>query len=58
MATKKNKKAASKRKVVANPAKYPRHSLTRALRIPLAVLDQNAGKECSDQESAGFVGVS
>jgi hypothetical protein len=36
---------------------YPRHSLERALRIPNAILEQNAGKECSDEESAAFVGV-
>ena len=55
------KKKASKKKTrvkVTNPAKYPRHSLEKSLRIPLAILDQNAGKECSDQESATFVGVS
>ncbi|WP_298308944.1 hypothetical protein [uncultured Erythrobacter sp.] len=44
-------------KVVPNNAKYPRHSLARALRIPRAILDQNAGRECSDKDAAGFVGV-
>lgn len=39
-------------------AGYPRHSLERALRIPRAMLDQNAGKECSEAETAGFLGVS
>lgn len=38
-------------------AKYPRHSLERALRIPQAILEQNAGRECSEKESAGFIGV-
>ncbi len=58
--TGKKKKAAKSRsrKVVANPAKYPRHSLTKALRIPLAIIEQNAGEQCSDSESAGYVGVS
>jgi len=28
------------------------------LRIPRAILEQNAGKSCTDQESAAFVGVS
>jgi hypothetical protein len=37
--------------------KYPRHSLEKVLRIPKAILDQNAGKECSDEESAGFLGI-
>src|ERR1700676_1327503 len=36
---------------------YPRYSLEKALRIPRAVLEQNAGKECSDQDSAKYVGV-
>jgi len=43
---------------IAVQAKYPRHTLTKALRIPSAILEQNAGKECSDKEAAGFVGAS
>jgi len=58
MATKKKKASQKVRAKIANPAKYPRHSLEKSLRIPLAILNQNAGKECSDQESAAFVGVS
>lgn len=38
-------------------ARYPRHTLERALRIPLAILEQNAGKECSEEDSAKYVGV-
>jgi len=38
-------------------AKYPRHAVRAALRIPRGILDQNAGKECSDKEAAAFVGV-
>lgn len=38
-------------------AKFPRHSVERALRIPRAILEQNAGHDCTDAESAGFVGV-
>lgn len=42
----------------ANPnAKYPRHSVTRALRIPQAIIEQNAGHACSDRDSAKYVGV-
>jgi len=41
----------------ASRAKYPRHSLERALRIPLAILEQNAGKKCTDKDAAGFVGL-
>jgi hypothetical protein len=38
-------------------AKYPRHSVDKALRIPRAIIDQNAGRECTDRDSAAFVGV-
>jgi hypothetical protein len=39
------------------PAKYPRHPVDKAIRIPRAILEQNAGKECTVKESAGFLGV-
>ncbi|OPY98901.1 hypothetical protein A5906_30545 [Bradyrhizobium sacchari] len=38
-------------------AKFPRHSVDKALRIPRAIIDQNAGHDCTDAESATFVGV-
>ena len=38
-------------------AKYPRHSVERALRIPKAILEQNAGKACTTEQAAGFLGV-
>jgi hypothetical protein len=38
-------------------AKYPRHSIEKALRIPRAILDQNAGRSCTPQESASYVGI-
>jgi hypothetical protein len=44
-------------KVVSPPAKYPRNALEKSLRIPKAILEQNAGKPCSLKESANFVGV-
>jgi hypothetical protein len=37
-------------------AKYPRHSVKKALRIPRAILEQNAGKECSETEAVGYLG--
>jgi hypothetical protein len=40
-----------------NVAKYPRHSVEKALRIPRAIIDQNAGRECSDREAATFANV-
>jgi hypothetical protein len=36
---------------------YPRHSLEKALRIPIAIQEQNAGKICTQEESAKYVGV-
>lgn len=49
--------AKSPRGSKAPPAKYPRHAVDKALRIPTAILEQNAGKECTVKESAGFLGV-
>lgn len=36
---------------------YPKHAVLNALRIPKAILEQNAGKECSEKEAASFIGV-
>lgn len=52
--SKKPKVKKSKRQPVP---KYPRHNLERALRIPKGILEQNAGRECTDKESATFIGV-
>jgi hypothetical protein len=56
---KKEKQMAKKtKKLVSKKApSYPRYSIEKALRIPRAILEQNAGKECTDQESAKYVGV-
>ena len=54
--TKKTKRT-TKSRVNTTAAKYPRHSLEKALRIPKAILEQNAGKECTDIDAAGFVGL-
>ena len=52
------KKAAGKIKSgTATRPRYPRHSIKKALRIPEAILKQNAGRECTVSEAAGFVGV-
>ena len=48
----------AKAKPSGRMATFPRHSLERALRIPKAILEQNAGRECTEQESASFAGVS
>lgn len=53
-ATSKKAKNTPTKAGVSSPPKYPRHSIERALRIPRALLDQNAGKECTPQESAAY----
>jgi hypothetical protein len=54
------KKTASKRgkPSVGSPSNYPRHTIEKALRIPRAILEQNAGKECSKNDAARFIGLS
>jgi len=37
--------------------KYPRHSVEKALRVPRAILEQNAGKECTYSDAARFLGL-
>jgi hypothetical protein len=59
-AKKKNTKRAKKTKKAkpsGGTAKFPRHSVEKALRIPRAIIDQNAGHDCTEAESADFVGV-
>ena len=48
-------KAAGQR--APNAPRYPRHAPDKALRIPRAILEQNAGKDCSDAEAVGFLGL-
>src|SRR5690348_5240551 len=57
MAKKKSKSKASTKKDEAKRAKYPRHSVEKALRIPRAILEQNAGKACTPAEAAAYLGV-
>ena len=44
-------------KIPSSPAKYPRNAVDKSLRIPKAILEQNAGKPCTVGESAAFLGV-
>jgi len=46
-----------KAKATIATSNYPRHSLEKALRIPKAILDQNAGRECSKNDAAKFIGL-
>lgn len=39
------------------PLGFPKHSISESLRIPQAILDQNAGNACKDKEAAVFAGV-
>lgn len=56
-------KAKGKQKVKPNKKSspktppYPRHPLEKALRIPRGILEQNAGKECTGEQSASYLGV-
>lgn len=52
-----NRNAKPKRVSSTLSSNYPRHSVVKALRIPKAIIDQNAGKECTESESASYVGV-
>lgn len=36
---------------------FPKHPLEKCIRIPQAVLDQNAGNDCTDREAAGFAKI-
>lgn len=53
---KKTLKKKTAKRAVSTP-KYPRHALSKVLRIPEAIYAQNAGQQCTDRESAPFVGV-
>ena len=48
-----------KKKKESSPivGKFPRHTLDKVLRVPRAILEQNAGKECSEAELAKFLGL-
>ncbi len=59
-----SKKVARKAKPASKAVKiskglstYPRQSLEKALRIPKAILEQNAGKETSETEAAKYLGI-
>lgn len=39
------------------PLVFPKHPMLECLRIPQAILEQGAGKECTDREAAQFAGI-
>jgi hypothetical protein len=52
-----NAKSKSSKARTAYQAKYPRHSVERALRIPKAIYEQNAGNPSTLKEAATFTGA-
>ena len=49
--------SAKKKTRTAHMAKFPRHPLIKALRVPRAILEQNAGQACAEREAAKFAAV-
>ena len=61
-ATRRKKRVATKKSVAGAVTrgarvKYPKDSVLDCLRIPQAIIDQNAGEACSDREGAGFAKI-
>jgi hypothetical protein len=54
---KKRAKAANGSSKRGTPLGFPKHPILKCLRIPQAVLENNAGKECTDREAAKFAGI-
>jgi len=52
-----HEKAPSSTDATGGRAKFPRHAVDKALRIPKAILEQHAGKPCTPKEAATFLGV-
>src|SRR5579863_4149505 len=44
-------------KTSSGTSNFPRNSLEKSLRIPKAIIEQNAGKETTDAEAARYVGI-
>jgi hypothetical protein len=58
--TGKAKKTRAAKSTVGRPsasAAYPRHTMEKCIRLPRAILDQNAGRACSREQLAGYLGV-
>jgi len=62
-AKKKSKKKARNRRRASTTVRkfsnvaFPKHSILKALRMPQAVLENNAGRDCTDREAATFAGI-
>lgn len=55
----KHTRARKRKRAVTSTANvnFPKHSIAKCTRIPQAILDQNAGNQCTDKEAAGFAGM-
>jgi hypothetical protein len=42
---------------LVGPSGFPRHRLSQCLRIPQAIMERNAGRECTEREGAAFAGL-
>lgn len=51
-------RAAAEQAKAKAKVKFPLNSLSDSLRIPKAILEQHAGKKCTDLQAAQFVGLS
>jgi hypothetical protein len=63
-AASKKKKTSTKKAAAGDSArggaarvKYPKHSILDCIRIPQAIIDQNAGEACTDREGAGYAKI-
>jgi len=56
-AKKKSAKKKARGATKFGPMVFPKHPILKCLRIPQAVLENNAGKECSDREATNFAGL-
>jgi hypothetical protein len=55
--TRKRRSTAAAGATATSGAAFPRHAVKKALRIPKAILDQNAGRACTDREAVKFAGI-
>lgn len=62
--TARGKKVASRKAAAGGAArggaarvKYPKHSILDCVRIPQAIIDQNAGEACTDREGASYAKI-
>jgi hypothetical protein len=55
--TKASTKKSKGKRGAAGATAFPKHSINKCLRIPQGVLEQHAGKECTDKEAAKYAGL-